>query len=159
MIAGGNHTTSVFELSADTGRFSSSAGHLLPRFQHESIIWVRLFSLSKAEATPIPRCRDCNIAFKNCRSFLQSRNCRRTVSTDPTQRQPTIRNEQIKAIPLSIGKLGRIHRILCKGIGTRVRQREVHLRRLGGAKILIGAGVLHLIKGIPEHLVMGFFPV
>ena len=43
--------------------------------------------------TPIPRCRDCTIAFRNCKSFLPKRNCRRTASTDATRRQLTIRSE------------------------------------------------------------------
>ncbi len=39
---------------------------------------------------------DCTIAFKNCKSFLSERNCRRMASTDPTQRQQTTRSNQIK---------------------------------------------------------------
>ena len=42
-----------------------------------------------------PRCRDCTIAFRNCKSFLPKRNCRRMVSTDTTRRQLTIRSNQI----------------------------------------------------------------
>ena len=92
----------VFEPSADTGRFSASAGNLLPRFQHGSKTWVRLFSLTpRQDLHPTPRCRDCTIAFRNCKSFLSERNCRRTASADTTRRQLTIRNNQI-SIP---GKL------------------------------------------------------
>jgi hypothetical protein len=36
----------VFDPSSDAGSFSSSAGNLLPRFQHGSKTWVRLFSLT-----------------------------------------------------------------------------------------------------------------
>ena len=86
----------VFKPSADTERFSSSASNLLPRLQHGSKTWVRLFSLSRGLALrPTPRCRDCTIAFRNCKSFLSKSYCRRTASTDATQRQLTIRIEQI----------------------------------------------------------------
>ena len=78
----------VFDPSDGTGRFSVSVGKFLPRFQHGSKTWVRLFSLT-------PRCRDCTIAFRNCKSFLSERNCRRTASADTTRRQLTIRNNQI----------------------------------------------------------------
>ena len=45
-----------------------------------------------AKQCPTPRCRDCTIAFINCKSFLLERNCRRTASSDTTQRQLTIRS-------------------------------------------------------------------
>lgn len=53
------------------------------------------FPLPRQKPTPIPRCRDCTIAFRNCKSFLPERNCRRMVSTDTTRRQLTIRSNQI----------------------------------------------------------------
>lgn len=53
------------------------------------------FPLPRQKPTPIPRCRDCTIAFRNCKSFLPKRNCRRMVSTDTTRRQLTIRSNQI----------------------------------------------------------------
>ena len=59
----------------------------------------------------------------------------------------------------SARKLRGIYRIAGKGIGAGIRHRKVHSRGLGGAEILIGAGILHLIKGIPEHLIVGFLPV
>ena len=83
----------VFEPSAGAGNLSSSAGSLLPRFQHGTKTWVRRFSLTPEQKTcPTPRCRDCTIAFINCKSFLLERNCRRTASSDTTQRQLTIRS-------------------------------------------------------------------
>ena len=61
------------------------------------LLWVRLVSLTPEQrTTPCPGESDCTIAFRNCKSFLSKRNCRRTASTDTTQRQLTIRNEQIK---------------------------------------------------------------
>ena len=90
----GGFSNPVFKLSADTGRFSTSAGNLLPRLQHGSKTWVRLVALTpKQGLNSIPRCRDCTIAFRNCKSFLSKRNCRRTASTDATRRQLTIRSE------------------------------------------------------------------
>ena len=80
----------VFEPSVDTGRLSSSAGNLLPHLQHGSKTWVRLFSLTLGRYLhPTPRCRDCTIAFRNCKSFLSKSYCRQTASTDTTQRQLT----------------------------------------------------------------------
>lgn len=49
--------------------------------------------------------------------------------------------------------------IACKGIGARIRHREVHLHRFGNTKILIGAGILHLVERIPEHLVVSFLEI
>ena len=89
-------------------------------------------------------------------AFLPKRDCRRTASTDTARQQL---NHQIKELPLSVGKLRRIHRIPCKGIRTGIRQGEIHFCCLGGAKILVGTGILHLVKGIPEHLIVGFLPV
>ena len=87
---------SVFVSSAGAGRFSSSAGNLLPRLQHGSKTWVRLLSLARSrESLPTTGVSDCTIAFRNCKSFLFKRNCRRTASIDPAQRQLTIRSNQI----------------------------------------------------------------
>ncbi len=87
----------VFESSAETGRFSASAGNLLPRFQHGAKICVRLlFLLQSRNHIPPTGASDCTIAFKDCKSFLSESNCRRTSSIDPTQRQLTIRSNQIK---------------------------------------------------------------
>ena len=47
---------------------------------------------------PYLGCRDCTIAFRNCKSFLSKSNCRRTASSDTTQRQITIRSNQIKGV-------------------------------------------------------------
>ena len=93
----GGFSISVFEPSAGAGSFSSSAGNLLPRFQHGSKTWVRPFSLSQGRNQLPPAGEsDCTIAFRNCKSFLPKRNCRQTASIDPAQRQLTKRNEQIK---------------------------------------------------------------
>ena len=43
----------VFKPSADTERFSSSASNLLPRLQHGSKTWVRLFLLPRSRE-PVP---------------------------------------------------------------------------------------------------------
>ena len=85
--------------------------------------------------------------------------CRQMVSIDIIWRQLIIRSKQIKDSPKSVGELRWIHRIPCKSIGAGIKQRKVHFRCLGGAEILVGAGILHLIKCIPEHLVMGFLPL
>ena len=47
----------------------------------------------------------------------------------------------------------------CKGIRAWIGHGKIHLCRLGGAKVLVGAALLHLVEGIPEHLVVGFLPV
>ena len=86
----------VFKPSAGIGRFSASAGNLLPRFQHGSKTWVRLSSLNlEQDLHPTPRCRDCSITFKNCKSFLYKRNYRRIVPNDTTRRFLTIRSNQL----------------------------------------------------------------
>ena len=46
-----------------------------------------------------------------------------------------------------------------KGIRARIRHRKIHAGGLGGTEILIGTGILHLVEGIPEHLVVGLLPV
>ena len=47
--------TPVFEPSAGAGRFSSSAGNLLSRFQHGSKTWVRQFPSSMAGSLSHPK--------------------------------------------------------------------------------------------------------
>jgi len=90
----------VFEPSADTRRFSSSAGNLQPRFQHGSKTWVRLFSLSQDKTfIPPTGVSDCTIAFRNCNSFLLKRNCRRMASTNTIRRQLTIRSNNKNTHP------------------------------------------------------------
>ena len=87
----------IFEPPTKTAGFFTSAGNLLPRFQHGSKTWVRPFSLSQGRNQLPPAGEsDCTIAFRNCKSFLPKRNCRQTASIDPAQRQLTKRNEQIK---------------------------------------------------------------
>ena len=49
----GGFSISIFEPSAGAGSFSSSAGNLLPRFQHGSKTWVRQFSLPRSRE-PVP---------------------------------------------------------------------------------------------------------
>lgn len=66
-----------------------------PRFQHGSKTWVRLIFFPGQNLHPIPRCGDCTIAFRNCKSFLYKSNCRQTASFDTTRRQLTIRSNQI----------------------------------------------------------------
>ena len=46
-----------------------------------------------------------------------------------------------------------------KCVGTGIRHGEIHLCGFGGAEITVGAGVLHLVKGIAEHLIVGFLAV
>ena len=46
-----------------------------------------------------------------------------------------------------------------KCIGTGIRHGEIHFRGFGSAEITVRAGVLHLVKGIAEHLVVGFLAV
>ena len=46
-----------------------------------------------------------------------------------------------------------------KCIGTGIRHGEIHLCGFGRAEITVGAGVLHLIKGIAEHLIVGFLAI
>ena len=99
----GGFSLPIFWPPTETGRFSVSAGNLLPRFQHGSKIWVRQFPLTPEQKPgPIPRCRDCTIAFINCKSFLPKRNCRRPASFDTIQRQPTKRIEQTKPFDRNI---------------------------------------------------------
>ena len=40
-----------------------------------------------------------------------------------------------------------------------IRHREIHLRRLGRAEIAVGAGFLHLVEGIAEHLIVRLLAV
>ena len=89
----------VFEPSADTRRFSSSAGNLQPRFQHGSKTWVGLFSLTLGRYLhPTPRCRDCTIAFKNCKSFL----CPKELPPDGIKRSHlVVTNKTKKSIKTS----------------------------------------------------------
>ena len=99
----GGFSRLVFEPYVDTGRFSSSAGNLPPRFQHGSKTWVRLVALTpKQGLNSIPRCRDCTIAFRNCKSFLREKNCRRTASYEPARRQLTIRSNQINTCAFGV---------------------------------------------------------
>lgn len=62
------------------------------------------------------------------------------------------------AFPLLIERYG-----LCitrrKCVGTGVRHGKIHFRGFGGAEIAVGAGILYLVKGIAEHLVVGFLAV
>ena len=44
-------------------------------------------------------------------------------------------------------------------VGAGIRHGEIHFRGFGGAEITVGAGVLHLVKGVTEHLVVGFLAV
>ena len=56
------------------------------RFQHGSKTWVRLIFFPRQNLHPIPRCGDCTIAFRNCKSFLSKSNCLQVVPSDTTQR-------------------------------------------------------------------------
>ena len=100
----GGFSHSVFEPSDGNGSFSTSAGNLLPQFQHRSKTWVRPFSLTlEQKPCPTPRCCDCTIAFRNYKSFLPKRNYRRTASTDTTRRQLTIRRNNLKLCHRCLG--------------------------------------------------------
>lgn len=80
----------VFEPSADAGSFSSSAGNLLPQFQHGSKnMGQAVFLHPSKKLHPTPRCRDCTIAFRNCKSFLPRRYYRQMALIDTTRRQLT----------------------------------------------------------------------
>ena len=46
-----------------------------------------------------------------------------------------------------------------EGIRTGVREREVHLRRLGSTEVAVRACFLDFIKGVAEHLVVRFLAV
>ncbi len=59
----------------------------------------------------------------------------------------------------SVRKLGGIYWIARECVGTGIGHGEVHFCSLGGSKILVGTGILHSIEGIPEHLIVCFFPV
>ena len=59
----------------------------------------------------------------------------------------------------SVGESRRIDRLSRKGIGARIGQRKIHFGCFCGSEILIGTGILNLVKGIPEHLVVGLLPV
>lgn len=60
----------------------------------------------------------------------------------------------ILSIELRCGDL-----VSSKGIGAGIGEGEIHFRRLGRTKIPVGATVLHLVEGIPEHLVVSLLPV
>ena len=108
----------VFELSTDTRRFSASAGNLLPRFQHGSKNMGQVDFLPLGQNPyPTPRCGDCTIAFRNCKSFLSKSNYRQTASIDPAQRQLTIRNNQLKGLPYQLENLGGFTGFPAKALG------------------------------------------
>ena len=44
-------------------------------------------------------------------------------------------------------------------VRRRLGHTEIHPRRLRRAEIAVGAGVLHLVEGVAEHLVVGFLAV
>ena len=73
----------------------------LPSLDPSYPTWVinmgqAVFCPQKQNIHPTLRCRDCTIAFRNCKSFLPKRNCRRTASIDTTWRQLTIRSDQLE---------------------------------------------------------------
>lgn len=41
-----------------------------------------------------------------------------------------------------------------ESVGTGFRQREIHLCGFGRSKVAVGTGILHLIEGVAEHLIM-----
>ena len=94
----GGFSCSVLELSATTRSFSSSAGNPAPAPTWVKNMGQAVFPHPGQKSCPTPRCRDCTIAFRNCKSFLPKRNCRQTVSIDPAQRQLTIRSDQIRGV-------------------------------------------------------------
>ena len=61
-------------------------------------------------------------------------------------------------LPLFL-KRGGLHILAGKGVGAGVGHGKIHLRGFGGAEIPVGAGILHLVEGIPEHLVMSLLTV
>ena len=60
---------------------------------------------------------------------------------------------------LSFRKFGGVHIVPSESVGAGIGHGEVHLRRLSRAKVPIGAGVLHFVERVPEHLVVGLLPV
>ena len=69
----------IFEPPAGAARYFSSARNLTPRLQYGSTVWVRPIRHPDRNPHPTPRCRDCSIVFRICKSFLQERNHRQTA--------------------------------------------------------------------------------
>ena len=44
-------------------------------------------------------------------------------------------------------------------VGAGIRHGEIHLCGFGGAEITVRAGILHLVKGIAEHLIVSFLTI
>ena len=47
----------------------------------------------------------------------------------------------------------------CKSVGSGIGHRKIHFCCLGRAEVAVRAGLLYLIEGIAEHLIVGFFTV
>ena len=62
------------------------------------------------------------------------------------------------AVPLSI-EFGSGDLFSGKSVRAGVRQGEIHLCGLCGAKVPVGPAILYLVESVTEHLVMGFFAV
>ena len=69
-----------------------------------------------------------------------------------------LRNKLLSGFLLSL-KRNRLCITRGECVGAGVRHGEIHFRGFGGAEITVGAGVLHLVKGIAEHLIMRFLTV
>ena len=54
--------------------------------------------------------------------------------------------------------LGAVTSFPAKALGPRL-EREIHFCRFGRAEVPVGTAVLHLVKSVPEHLIVGFLPV
>ena len=91
----GGFSLPVFEPSAGSGLFLSLSVISCPASNMGQKHRSGCFPSARAEPCPTPRCRDCTIVCRNCKSFLLKRNCRRTASFDTIQRQLTIRSDQI----------------------------------------------------------------
>lgn len=55
-----------------------------------------------------------------------------------------LRSSERRGVCLMIGE----------SVGTGIRQREIHLCGFGRSKVAVGTGILHLIEGVAEHLIM-----
>ena len=60
---------------------------------------------------------------------------------------------------LSFRKFGGVHIVPSESVGAGIRHGKIHLRRFRRAKVPIGAGVLHFVERVPEHLVVGLLPI
>ena len=90
----GGFSLPVFEPSAGTGYFLSLPIIYCPQSNMGQKHGSGFSPPPEQDLHPTPRCRDCTIAFRNCKSFLPKRNCHQMASNDTTQQQLTIRSNK-----------------------------------------------------------------